>query len=173
MGGMMPFGRQEQALVGKALAVAEENVSDFYRISDAFWDRHPYDVRTLADLEPGEMAPKALAQVLRLRQPASERTWRPRDFYRVCLQDHNLMAVVRREKVGELFLPLLTYVLAHELVHIVRFYKFHHLYEAGTVERAAEETRVHALTSEILRKVPLRHLDRVINCYQEQEQAVA
>ena len=153
--------------MAKGLSVAEESVSDFFRLSDASWCVYPYEVRTLAELLPKEVTKKALAQVLRLRKPPAGSQLRAKDFYRICLQDHNLMGLVRREGIQDLFLPLLTYVLAHELVHIVRFYKFQHLFDTSPLQKAAEEKKVYELTARVLRQIKLPHLERVLNFYQE------
>lgn len=161
------FSAQEMGEVAQAVHMAEESVSDFFRLSDASWSRYPYEVRTLADLHPREVSSQALAQVLRLRRPPVAGSVRGRDFFRVCLQDHNLRSLIRREEDRDLLLPLLTYVTAHELVHVVRFYRFMHLYEADARQRRAEETKVHAITSQVLRKVRLPRLDKVLNLYEE------
>ncbi len=161
------FSIAELSQVAHALEVAEESVSDYFRISDTAWLRYPYELRTLAELSPAEINGRALAQVLRLRKPPRPGRLRARDFFRICLQDHNLLGLIQREGVEELMLPLLTYVLAHELVHVVRFYRFQHLFEATPQERAQEEAKVHAITAKTLRRVRLPHLDRVLNFYQE------
>jgi hypothetical protein len=53
-------------------------------------------------------------------------------------------------------LPFLSYILTHELVHIVRFSQFSVSFEASAAERAREEIRVDALTRQIL--APLNFL---------------
>jgi hypothetical protein len=161
------FSVAEISQVASALEVAEEAVSDHFRISDTSWMRYPYELRTLAELSPVEIDNRALAQVLRLRKPPRPGRLRAQDFFRICLQDHNLLGLVRREGVKDLMLPLLTYVLAHELVHVVRFYRFHHLFEAEPHERAQEEAAVHSITGQALKKVRLPHLDRVLNFYEK------
>jgi hypothetical protein len=160
------FNLAEIGLVADALEVAEEAVSDHFHISDTAWLRYPYELRTLAELSPAEISGRALAQVLRLRKPPRPGRIRAQDFFRICLQDHNLLRLIQREGVRDLMLPLLTYVLAHELVHVVRFYRFHRLFEAEPHERAAEEALVHGITGRALKKVRLPHLDRVLNFYE-------
>lgn len=161
------FGPKEMALMARGLTVAEESVSDFFRLSDGAWRAYPYEVRTLAELLPKEVTKRALAQVLRLRKPPAEGQLRAKDFYRICLQDHNLLGLIRREGTRDLFLPLLTYVMAHELVHIVRFYKFQHLFDTSPLQKAAEEKKVYELTARVLRQIKLPHLERVLNLYRE------
>jgi hypothetical protein len=160
------FDIQALALLSQALEVAEEQVSEHFQLSGASWSRYPYEVRTLAELMPREVSRQALAQVLKLRRPPlAGGSLRAKDFFRICLQDHNLLSLIRREGNAGLLLPLLTYVLAHELVHVVRFYRHEHLFEAEARERAAEEMRVHEITCKILQRTPLPRLAEVINLY--------
>ncbi len=168
MAGRRRFGREEMAMVARSMELAEERVSEHFQLSDGSWFRYPYEFRTLAELMPQEVTPEALAQVLRLRRPPSQRQWRGKDFYRICLQDHNLLNLVQREGQPGLLPPLLSYVLVHELVHVVRFYRHDHLFEATPGQRAREEARVHAIASEILRPVRLPEMDRVLNLYEAQ-----
>jgi hypothetical protein len=161
------FGQEELGLFSKALEVAEENVHDHFHLSQGFWLRHPFEVRTLADLGPEEVSSDALAQVLRLRQPEGERGIRARDFFRICFQDHNFLELIQRENAFERFLPFLTYVMVHELVHVVRFYKFMQLFDADEKQRAQEEATVHRISAEILEQVKLPHLGWVLKCYED------
>lgn len=160
------FNPQHLALLDEALWVAENSVSDFFRLSEGFWLRHPYEVRTLAQLGPGEVAPQALAQLLKL-SPEPGAKARRADFYRVCLQDDNCLGLLGREGEPGLFLPLMTYVLSHELVHLVRFAKFERLFEAHPSERAREEALVHSLTAKALADVRLPSLGRVLELYEK------
>ena len=161
------FGTAEMAVLGQAMEVAEERVSEFFRLSDGAWRRYPYEIRTRAELLPSEVSREALALVLKLHRPPSEKHYRGKDFYRICLQDHNLLGLVRREGSGDLLLPVLVYVMAHELVHVVRFYRFQHLFEATPRERETEECKVHGLALELLRPVRLPSLPQVLKMYQE------
>ncbi len=165
MPGKIGFGLKEMSLLGQAMEVAEERVSEFFRLSDTAWRRCPYEVRTLHELQPREVSPVALAQVFKMRRPPAGGRLRAKDFFRICLQDHNLLGLVRREGQGELLLPLLTYVMAHELVHVVRFSSFQHLFEASESEMAREEARVHAATAKALSRVKMAGLERVVGLY--------
>ena len=166
MSANLSFGETELGLLDKALNVAEDSVSDFYRLSDGFWIRHPYELRTLEELLPEEVTAGALAQVLKLRQPQGPGRLRARDFYRICFQDHNFLELMRQEGDRAIFLPLLTYVMVHELVHVVRFSKFLQLFESEAQARDEEEATVHRISSRVLSRVRLPELERVLNCYQ-------
>jgi hypothetical protein len=166
------FKKRHLSLVSEALFVAEESVCDFYRLSDSDWVGYRFELRTLANLLPREVTDRALAQVVRLRQPAHYTGLRARDFYRICLQDHNLLELAKRKEAKGMFLPLLIYVLAHELVHVVRFYQFQHLFEAFESQREAEEKKVHSLTSQMLSKLKMPKMNQVIDLYQEHGHAL-
>ena len=71
------------------------------------------------------------------------------DFYRVCLQDHNILKTLKNGHDLRLF-PLLLYIVTHELVHIVRFSQFLALFETPEEHKHEEERRVHRLTQNIL-----------------------
>jgi len=86
------------------------------------------------------------------------------DFYRVCLQDHNILKTLEGSPDLALF-PLLLYIVTHELVHVIRFSQFLALFEAAEAEKALEETRVHQLTQKILAPLNLLDLPPVIRYY--------
>ncbi|MCB2187228.1 MAG: hypothetical protein KQJ78_12475 [Deltaproteobacteria bacterium] len=161
------FGQQEFSLLNEALWVAEDSVSDYFRVSEGFWSRHPYELRTLAQLQGGEVSPVALAQILKLRRNQGPGELRGKDFFRICLQDHNFLEVINREADQGLFLPLLTYVLTHELVHVIRFGKFHQLFEADQALREREEAHVSKLCAQVLGRVKMPQLDRVLGFYEQ------
>ncbi|MCF8031484.1 MAG: hypothetical protein K9K66_02190 [Desulfarculaceae bacterium] len=165
------FGREEMRLLCEGLSVAEDRVSDHFRLSEGFWCRHPFEVRTLAELNPDEVTGQALAQVLKLRKSHGKRL-RGKDFWRICFQDHNFLETVQREGSKELFLPLLTYVMVHELVHVVRFCTYVQRFELDQEQRQAEEAEVHRLSGKVLKKVPLPHLDQVLRCYEDSAAAL-
>lgn len=152
------FSETEKRILCQAAVMAEELTSDFYKLSQSHWLRARYDILTLEYLREEEISSHALALVARYegRHPGSVLRSAAFDFYQVCLQDHNILTVLRQH--GDLSpLPLLCYVLTHELVHIVRFSLFEARFDASERERAAEEREVHRLTKAIL--APLRFLE--------------
>ncbi len=148
--------------VCEALQVAEDRVSDYYWLTQTSWRRYAYEVKTLAQLDRKQISDRALAQVLRFRQPPSRDGYRSRDFFRICLQDQNILRRTAGQGNPELLFPLLVYILAHELVHIVRFYRFQHLFETTLDQIALEEARVHGITTELLQGVSLPGLNGII-----------
>jgi hypothetical protein len=162
------FREHHKEHLKEALAIAEEMTSDFFKLSPSHWRRARYDILTLEGLRQEEISPHALALVAKYHGCPQDRFLRSAsfDFYRVCLQDHNILKIL--EGLGDLsLLPLLTYILTHELVHIVRFSQFLVQFEATAREKLQEEERVHRLTREIL--APLKYIDLppVVGCYED------
>ena len=149
------FTGSDKSTIQEAVLIAEEVTSDFFKLSSSQWRRSRYDILTLESLWDEEISTHALAQLPKYTccLPGRELRSAQFDLYRICLQDHNILKTLEKETTL-LLLPLMIYVITHELVHIVRFSYFHHLFEATAEERKLEEKRVHSLTQEIL--VPLR-----------------
>lgn len=145
------FQGSEKPIIQEAVLIAEEATSDFFKLSSSQWRRARYDILTLEHLRQEEISPSALAQVAKYLccLPGRQLKSAHYDLYRICLQDHNILQTLEKTNSPAL-LPLLIYIITHELVHIVRFSHFHQLFEAAAAERDAEEQRVHALTWEIL-----------------------
>ena len=70
---LQAFGPYEEAVLSQAAEVAEESVSDFFRITESFWSENPYELRTVKELQPGEISQCCLAQVLKMRSPPGRR----------------------------------------------------------------------------------------------------
>lgn len=149
------FSESDLHVVGAAVGVAEDRVSDFYKLSASQWLRYRYDIRTLADLAEDEIVFGPYAQVIRYEaRPADANLGSSAfDFYRICLQDHAILRTL--SEVPSISLqPFLQYIATHELVHVVRFCKFLQIFDASEEEKRIEEDRVHRRTREIL--APLR-----------------
>ncbi len=161
------FGEKDQSVVAESAVLAEEIVSDFYKMSEADWRGIPYDIKTLDALRSDEILHGPFAQVIRYRsgsdllKPAF-----PYDFFKICLQDHAILTALKAAPEIDLF-PFALYILTHELVHIVRFGRFLQYFDAGDAEREAEERRVDARTRQILQKIQLPGLKTVLLRYPE------
>jgi hypothetical protein len=115
---------------------------------------------------PEEIASSVFAQVVRYVRPEGPNGMRSGDWYRICLQDHNILAALERDRQLDLF-PLLVYIFTHELVHVVRFYKFLQCFEADDYSRGKEEATVHDLTHRILRRINMRSMPSILGYYSE------
>jgi hypothetical protein len=160
------FSPSELAAITHAAGLAEELVSNHYKMSTSQWLRPQYDVQTLAGLTPQEVIDGPFAQIIRYKgQPnqasLSSATY---DFYKICLQDHAVLAAVEQHPDLDL-LAFALYIITHELIHIVRFSRFLQGFEASPAERLEEEKRVHARTHEILSGVKVPGMQSVLLFY--------
>lgn len=162
------FTPEQLSAVTHAAGIAEELVSNHYKMSASQWLRPKYDVRTLAELGPPEIVDGPFAQIIRYQgQPKSASlTSSSYDFYKICLQDHAILAALRHNPQLQL-LPFTLYIITHELIHIVRFSKFLQAFDASADERLAEEQRVHARTHDVLIGLKLPGLSDVLRFYND------
>ena len=156
------FHQDHKELLTEAAVIAEEVTSDYFKLSPSHWRRAPFDILTLEALRTEEISTHALALVAKYKGCPQDRLLGSAafDFYRVCLQDHNILRTLKRRAGLGLF-PLLLYILTHELVHIVRFSQFLALFEAQAEQRQEEERRVHRLTQKILAPLKVQGLPPV------------
>ena len=164
---LSPFNRGDFLTASEALHIAEDKIGDFFKFSSGQWKKHPFSVRTLTQLAENEIISDAFALLQKhsLPQEGCDSLATERDHYFICLQDHEILKALRRDKLLTL-LPLLVYVFTHELVHIVRFCNFMQRFEAKGRERDKEERIVHFTTYEILRRINKPELDYVLDSYQ-------
>jgi hypothetical protein len=152
--------------LSQAVTLAEERVSDAYKLSTSQWLRLRYDIRTLRDLGSDEITDGPLAQILRYRGQKGNSSLGSAsvDLYRICLQDHAILAAMERA-AGISLLPFATYIMTHELIHVVRFGTFQQAFETSRTEAEAEEQRVHRETARILAHTRIQGLPAVIDLY--------
>ncbi|MFZ5449861.1 MAG: hypothetical protein ACOZFS_14620 [Thermodesulfobacteriota bacterium] len=162
------FRQQHKEHLKEATVIAEEVTSDFFKLSPSHWRRARYDILTLEALRAEEISPHALALVAKYNGRHQDRLLQSAvfDFYRVCLQDHNILKTLKYCNDLSLF-PLLLYIVTHELVHVVRFSQFLALYETPEKGKQEEERRVHHLTQQILAPLKVRDLPPVIKYYDD------
>ncbi len=153
-----------------AVLIAEELVSNHYKMSSAQWLRSRYDIKTLSELEGNEIVDGPFAQVLgyNVRKKDGELGSGVTNYYRVCFQDSTILNKIAQNKELRL-LPFLVYITVHELVHIVRFSKFEQIYSASSESQCAieEERKVHSITASILNRVAISGMDKVLLYYKK------
>jgi hypothetical protein len=135
-------------------------VSDYYCVAPREWRLMPYEVKTLRRLNRLEVTHHALAQTLcySVRQTSDSLVLKEGDLYRICLQDHRILDAARHNPLS--LRSLLTYVLTHELIHVVRFGQRLQRVDLPADLRLEEERKVEKTTRTILAKagpVELRH----------------
>lgn len=159
------FDSYQKSLAQKAGRVAQSLVTNYYCIAPREWQSMRYEVKTLKALRSSEVADHALAQTLcySFCRQAGPRVIEQGNLYRVCLQDHNILEAAARRKVR--LQPVLTYVLTHELVHVVRFGQRLQKVDLPLELRPLEEQNVERTTRRILAKAGYRE---AINIFTDQ-----
>lgn len=167
------FNKAQLSEVNQAVSVSEELVGNHYKLSVNQWLRHRYDVKTLACLEPGEVVHGPFAQIIRYEGQKKDASLGSSvyDFYKICLQDHAILAALKQSPTLFLF-PFCLYIVTHELIHIVRFSRFLVGFEASPEEKLLEEGRVHQETHQILKNVQIVGMKRIFSFYRTWRQPV-
>jgi len=162
------FNSNQIITVNSAVEMAEELVSNFYKMSASQWLRPKYDVKTLVDLNPEEILDEPFAQIIRYRGQRKNTSLGSSayDFYKICLQDHCILLALDQTPGLKLF-PFALYIVTHELIHIVRFSRFLQSFDASHDEKIAEETRVHEDTHQILKNVQVNGISNVLDFYNQ------
>jgi len=162
-----PFSPEELEALAQAVPRAQELAGEHFALTDDWFERTSHRVLSLQDLRRREILPAGtLAQIRRIYHVRDEvdggvlRCERLCPHYRICVQDHNVRARLRRDPALELA-DLLVGVLTHEYVHLVRFCRLEHPYHTGEERRTQEEARVEAVTREILHRSSHRGLQQV------------
>lgn len=160
------FTSGQLGIVTNAVAIAEELVSNHYKMSASEWLRPKYDVKTLVDLTPEEIVHGPFAQIVRYEAQRKDVSLGSStyDYYKICLQDHAIHSALDESSQIQL-LPFSIYIVTHELIHIVRFSKFLQSFDATPEDRLAEEKRVHDKTHQILGQVRIAGIPNVLHFY--------
>ena len=162
------FDEGEISVLTQSISIAEDLISDFYKISTSEWKRYRYDIQSLKNLHDEEITDLAFAQIRRYRRFPHERLRgsEPGDFFKICLQDHVIRKATQRDANIRLF-PLSVYIVIHELIHVVRFARFLQRFDSTTVEQDAEEKRVHALTFQLLEGSGIGDMVEVLEAFKD------
>ncbi len=160
------FNANQIRVINHAVTMAEELVSNHFKMSASQWLRPKYDVKTLTDLSDNEVVEGPFAQIIRYQghRKGSFLGSESYDFYKICLQDHTILATLAQTRQLSL-MPFCLYIIVHELIHIVRFSKFLQSFDANADEKLSEERRVHALTHQILADVNMTGIADVLHYY--------
>ena len=161
------FNDAQLYVLNRAVGTAEDIVSNHYKMSVNQWLQAQYDVRTLVDLSRDEVVEGPFAQVIKYVGQKKNSPLRSScfDYYRICIQDHAILSVLNKSSQLDLF-PFSLYVIIHELVHIVRFSRFQHFFDASAPERVIEEKRVHECTRNLLSGLKIMGIQEVLSFYE-------
>ncbi len=160
------FNKDQIQVINRSISMAEDLVSNYYKMSINQWLQAKYDVKTLEDLSSNEVVDGPFAQVIKYvgRKKESVLSSSNFDYYKICIQDHAIISELERSPDLKLF-PFVLYVIIHELVHIVRFSRFIHFFDATKKEKIKEETAVHGRTKEILDPYSIEGVTDVLKFY--------
>ena len=173
MQNITPFSASQITVVNNVVAMSEELVSNYYKMSANEWLRPKYDVKTLVDLAPEEIVDGPFAQIVRYEGQRKDTALGSAvfDYFKICLQDHTIKSVLEKTPSIKLY-PFCLYIITHELIHIVRFSKFLQNFEATPAEKLDEEKRVHENTHKILNPVQVSGMQSVLEFYRKWRQPI-
>lgn len=157
------FNLQELNIAADAFFNAERLAHRHFGIDWRNSKELKYDVRTLAQLKAHEVQDGAFAHLCRYEYERGH-------FYRICLQDGRILDAVMRARSFIKLKPLLLYIAAHELVHVIRFCRGEAEFEAPEEEKTKEEERVHAITRNVLQACMNSDLKLVVDCFSDRYQ---
>ncbi len=163
------FNTNELLNVDEAVKASEELVNNYFKMSSGQWLKNRYDIKTAKDLTVNEYVDGPFAQVVKYEGRKKDIPLGSSSFslYKVCLQDHSILSIVKKEDL--LLSSFLLYIVTHELVHVVRFSKFKQRYENKNEADVTldEERKVHGLTYDILNSVSVEGLKQVFEFYKD------
>ena len=162
MGHQDCFNPVQLTVVSSARERAASFVSNYYRVAPREWLQMPYEVRTLCSLDSSEVTDSALAQTVcySFKRQAGSLVLEEGDLFRICLQDHRILGAAH--DLHLVLGSLLTYVLTHELVHVVRFGQRLQSVDLPLEMRSYEEQKVETTTRTILAKAGYPDFDRIL-----------
>ena len=162
------FKPDQLETITSSAAMAEELVSNSYKMSTHQWLRRRYDFKTFTDLAPDEIVTGPFAQIIRYEGKKQDTSLGSSnyDFYKICLQDQAILSVLAKQPDLKLF-PFSLYITTHELIHIVRFSKFLCNFVASSEKKMAEEALVHKKTHSILKNVNVTGLNEVFKFFEK------
>jgi hypothetical protein len=165
------FSASQISLAGRSFGQAEKMAGRYFRLDPAEWGGHRYDVKTLAYLDTHEVREGAFAHLCKYEY---EKEPEPQGggihFYRICLQDDRILDAIERAHSFIRLSPLLLYIAAHELVHVIRFDRGEGNFDASEEEKSGEEEKVHRITRNLLKPITDTDLNLVMDCFSSRYQ---
>lgn len=164
---MGEFSARQRSSVESIRQRAEVITGEFFKVASFGPDRYLYEVVTLRDARKEERATGNFAHLIRyLRsRPGPDHSRIPGQYYRILLQDDEILESLKRAGIDFGLEELLLYILTHELIHVVRFERFLQAVEIGSKQKEEEERRVHCLTQDILSPIANKPLRAVLKRY--------
>lgn len=163
----MYFNPSEISLVGEMFRHAEDLAEGYFHLGRGGLKVHKYEVETLARLRDHEVDSKAFAHLCRYLYQKEGDADHPGNFYffKICLQDDRILDAVKRSRPFVKLEPLMLYIAAHELVHVIRFNGREIKFDAPLKEKIMEEEKVHSITRNMLQAVAGTEINLVLDCF--------
>ncbi len=163
----MYFNPTQMTMANGAFQHAEKLAGHYFRLTTDRMRLHRYDVKTLAYLEDHEVRDGAFAHLCKYHYKKEENKsdLGSFHFYRICLQDNRILDAIDRGHSFIKLTPLMLYIAAHELVHIVRFETGEVEFDAPLEEKEREEEKVHMITKDMLQSTISPELKIVLDCF--------
>ena len=165
------FSKKQVSQVRKAFEIACDIVGDKFHVRNFSDLRSPVELCTISETRCEIGEPKALAQVQEISYLTSS-NHRAVNVYQVALVDHAILELIDKEKREIELQPLLVYILVHELIHVMRFTRYHCLVAEPANVRGKEETQVHTMAYDLLKSQPIPGLDKVLERFSGSREAV-
>jgi len=166
------FNAAQMPMAKRAFNDAEKLVSNQFRLSEPELKKNKYEVKTLAYLNEQEIKDGKFAHLCKYTYEKAESFDESRkdgfDFYRICLQDNNILDAVERANPFIKLSPLMLYIAVHELIHVLRFSNGAIDFHADNDEKEKEEVIVNNLTRASLLPVKGYDLEIVLDCFNSQ-----
>lgn len=164
----MYFTQEQIGEIGRAFGRAERLTERYFDLGRHGFRKNRYDVQTRFYLADHEIDDRAFAHLCRYsftKQREEEDHLDTIVFFKICLQDGRILHAVERSASFVKLAPLMTYIAAHELIHVIRFNRGDADFDAPLEEKIEEEERVHELTREVLKPIADRDIGLVIDCF--------
>ena len=160
------FNAEQISLAGRSFSQAEQMAGHYFHVAPGEWKEYRYDVKTLAYLDKHEVRDGAFAHLCKYEcEEEPERNGL--HFYRICLQDDRILNAIERANSFIRPAPLLLYIAAHELVHVIRFGRGEGNFDAPDDEKSGEEEKVHRITRNLLKPITDTDLNLVLDCFSD------
>jgi hypothetical protein len=162
------FTPSQIALAGRLFTQAERMAGAYFHMDPLRRMERLYDIRTLAFLKEHEVCEGAFAHLCKYQADEDQPDGKGGGhFYRICLQDNRILDAVERAGSFIRLSPLLLYIAAHELVHVVRFERGEGDFDASAEEKTTEEEKVHRITRHLLKPATDPDLNLVLDCFSD------
>jgi hypothetical protein len=160
------FNASQISIACRTFSQAEKMAGQYFHLNPREWKTNRVDVKTLAYLDQHEVRKEAFAHLCKYEiDTEQEPEAGGLHFYRICLQDDRILDAVERANSFIRLSPLLLYIAAHELVHVVRFERGEVNFDASEKQKSEEEETVHRITRNLLRPMTDPDLNLVLDCF--------